>query len=377
MDFSLTEEQGMLRASARDFLEEKCPKSLVKEMETDEQGYPPSLWKEMADLGWLGLVFPEEYDGSGMNFLDLAVLLEETGRACLPGPFFSSVVLGGLTILDAGTDAQKKTYLPDIASGESIATMAITEPDGLYSPGSIKTRAESTGNDFSIKGQKLFVPDAHVADKLLCVARTGEGSADTEGITIFLIDNPSEGMSHTVLKTISGDKLCEVVLDGVKVPADRIIGSLDQGWPVVQRVIERAAVAKCCEMLGVMDRALEMTVSYAGERKQFGRPIGSFQIIQHYCANMASDIDGARFSTYQAAWKISKGLPATMEVSIAKAWMNEAFSRVITTAHQINGAMGCTIDHELQYYTRRGKAGDLSYGDGDFHRELVAQQMGL
>ncbi len=377
MDFSLTEEQEMLRTSARDFLQEKCPKTLVKAMEKDERGYPPALWKEMAGLGWLGLVFPEKYEGSGMNFLDLAVLLEETGRACLPGPFFSTVVLGGLTLLDAGTDEQKQTYLPRIARGDAIVTMALTEPDAQYTAKSMKVRAEASGKEFVISGPKLFVPDAHVANNLLYVARTKESAKADDGVSIFIVDAGTPGMSHSMLKTMSGDKQCEVVFNRVKIADDRLLGGLNQGWPIAQRAIERAATGKCCEMVGIMQRALEMTVSYAKERKQFGRPIGSFQAIQHYCANMAADVDGARFSTYQAAWRISQGLPATMEVSIAKAWMNEAFGRVITLAHQVQGAIACTIDHELQYYTKRGKAGDLTYGDGDFYRELVAQQMGL
>jgi alkylation response protein AidB-like acyl-CoA dehydrogenase len=377
MDFSLTEEQEMLRTSARDFLQEKCPKTLVKAMEKDPRGYPPALWKEIAGLGWLGLVFPEQYEGSGMDFVDLAVLMEEAGRACLPGPFFSTVVLGGLTLLDAGTDPQKQTYLPRIARGDAIVTMALTELDAQYAARSMTVRAEPSGKDFVINGAKLFVPDAHVADSILCVTRTRDAAAADDGVSVFLVDAAAPGISHSLLTTMSGDRQCEVVFDHVKVPGDRLVGGLHQGWPIVQRTIERAATAKCCEMVGIMQRALEMTVSYAKERKQSGRPIGSFQSIQHYCANMAADVDGSRFSTYQAAWRISQGLPATREVAIAKAWMNESFGRVITLAHQVHGAIACTIDHELQYYTKRGKAGDLTYGDGDFYRELVAQQMGL
>ena len=377
MDFALSEEQEMLKTSARDFLAEKCPKTLVAEMEKDERGYPEELWREMAGLGWLGLVFPEQYEGSGMSFLDLAVLLEETGRACLPGPLFSNVVLGGLTILDAGTAEQKKSYLPRISRGEAIVTLALTEPDVQYRAKSVKVRAKVDGDDYVISGPKLFVPDAHVANHLLCVARTEETSDAEQGISVLLVDAGTPGLSHSMLKTMSGDKQCEVVFDNVRVSKDRVVGAAGQGWPIVQRAIERAAIAKCCEMVGMMSRALEMTVAYAKDRKQFGKPIGTFQIIQHYCANMATDTDAARFATYQAAWRISNGLPATREVAIAKAWMNEAFGRVITLAHQVHGAIAVTIDHELQYYTKRGKAADLSYGDGDFYRELVARQMGL
>lgn len=377
MDFNFTEEQEMLKTMARDFLTDKCPKTLVREMEEDEKGYPPELWREMAELGWMGLVIPEEYGGSGMTFLDLAVLLEEIAKACLPGPFFSTVVLGGLPILNAGSDEQKQEYLPKIASGEAIFTLALTEASAVYDASSIAVKATADGDSYIINGTKLFVPDAHIADYILCVARTGKQADAEKGITVFIVDAKSPGISHTVLKTMAADKLCEVVFDKVKVPAANILGKPDQGWEVVQKIIEQAAVAKCCTIVGAMQQALDMTVDYTKERVQYDHPIGSFQIIQHYCANMATDVDGSRFSTYQAAWKINEGLPCTKEVAIAKAYTGEAFERVIRLAHQIHGAIGCTIDHDLQFYTKRGKAAALSFGNGDFYREIVAQEMGL
>ncbi len=377
MDFSLSEEQEMLKKMARDFLTDKCPKELVREMESDEKGYSPELWQEVAGLGWTGLVFPEKYGGSNMDLLDLAVLLEEMGRACLPGPFFSTVVLGGLTILDAGSEEQKQEYLPGIASGEVLFTLALTEASARYDAGSIAVAATADNGAYIINGTKLFVPDAHIADYLLCVARTGEQGAAEDGITIFIVDARSEGIGNSVLKTIAGDKQCEVVFDRVRVPAGNILGQPGRGWGIVQRAIERAAVAKCCDMTGIVQRVLEMTLDYAKERRQFDRPIGSFQVIQHYCADMATDVDGTRFSAYQAAWMLREGLTGAREVAIAKAWAGEAYERVITLAHQIHGAIGCSIDHDLNFYTKRGKAAQLSFGDGDFYRELVAQRMGL
>ena len=377
MNFTLSEEQEMLKKMALDFLTDKCPKTLVREMEEDEKGYSPELWQEMAGLGWMGLVFPEKYGGSDMSFLDLAVLLEETGRACLPGPLFSTVILGGLSILDAGSEEQRQEYLPKIASGEAIFTLALTEPSANYNAASITVKAEADKDSYIINGTKLFVPYAHVADYLLCVARTSEQAKPEEGITIFLVDAESPGISYTVLKTIASDKLCEVVFDNVKVPKENILGQLEQGWGVMQRAIERAAVAKCCEMVGAIQQALDMTIDYAKERKQFDRPIGSFQVIQHYCANMATDVDGSRVATYQAAWMLSEGLPCTKEVAIAKAWTGEASERILTLAHQIHGAIGVTIDHDLQFYTRRAKAAELTFGQADFYREIVAQEMGL
>ena len=377
MNLALSEEQEMLKTSARDFLTDKLPKATVKEIEESEQGYSPELWKEMARLGWMGLAFPEKYGGADMSFLDLAVLLEETGRACLPEPFFSTVVLGGLTILDTGNEEQKQEYLPKIASGEIIFTLALTEPSARYDAAAIAVKATANGDEYTLNGTKLFVPDANVADYMLVVARTDEPAKPEEGITIFIVDAKSPGISTTVLKTIANDNLCEVVFNQVKVPRKNILGQLNQGWSEVQKIIERAAVAKCCEMAGGMQQVLEMTVDYAKERKQFGRPIGSFQIIQHYCTDMLTDVEGTRLSAYQAAWMVSEGLPCTEQVAIAKAWAGQASERIVALAHQIHGAIGWTIDHDLQYYTRRAKAAEVTFGDANFYREIVAQEMGL
>jgi len=287
------------------------------------------------------------------------------------------VVLGGFTILDIGSEEQKEEYLPSIASGESIFTLALTEPSASYDADAIETKATADGNNYILNGTKLFVPEANVTDYMLVVARTDEKSKGEDGITIFIVDAKSPGISCTVLKTIANDKLCEVVFDKVKVAKENILGKLNQGWPEVEKIIQRAAVAKCCEMVGCIQQALDMTVEYAKDRKQYGRPIGSFQVIQHYCADMATDVDGTRLSAYQAAWMLSQGLPCTQEVAIAKAWAGEACQRVMALAHQIHGAIGVTIDHDLQYYTRRAKAAEVSFGDASFYREIVAQEIGL
>ena len=377
MDLGFSEEQEMLRKTARDFLQTECPTTLVKEMADDEKGYTPELWAKMAELGWMGLALPEEYDGMGMSFLDLSVLLEEIGRACLPGPFFSTVVLGGFTIIEAGNEEQKKDLLPKIATGEVILAMALTEPSASYDPASVTVKAVSDKDDYVISGTKLFVENAHIADYMVCVTRTKDGSSAEDGITLFLVDGKSPGISTTVLKTIAGDKQCEVIFDNVRVPKKNMLGDLDKGWPVVAKMLEMAAVAKCAEMVGGAQAALDMSVAYAKERIQFGRPIGSFQAIQHHCANMVTDVDGSRFITYQAAWKVSEGLPATMEVSMAKAWVSEAYRRVSQLGHQIHGGIGFCMDHDMPLYFKEAKAADSTFGNADWHREIVAQQLGL
>jgi alkylation response protein AidB-like acyl-CoA dehydrogenase len=377
MDFALSEEQEMLRKMSRDFLENECPKSLVREMEEDEQGYSPDLWKKMAELGWMGLVFPAEQGGEGMAFLDLAVLIEELGRALVPGPYLSTVVYCGLPILAAGTEEQKKEYLPRIAKGELIGTLALTEPSASWDPQGVETRAEADGDDFVISGTKLFISDAHVSDLLLCVARTKDGANPEDGITLFLVDAKSPGIPLTALKTIGSDKQFEVVLDKVRVPKKNILGQQDKGWEVVKELLPKAILAQCALMVGGAQQVLEMTVNYAKERVQFGKPIGSFQAIQHKCADMATDVDGCRFITYQAAWKLSEGLPCALEVSMAKAWVSEAYRRTCAEGHQIHGGIGFIKDHDMQLYYRRAKTSELMFGDADYHRELVAQQIGL
>jgi alkylation response protein AidB-like acyl-CoA dehydrogenase len=377
MDLGFSEEQEMLRTSARDFLTTECPTDLVKEMAEDEVGYKPEMWAKMAELGWMGLAFPEEYDGMGMTFLDLAVLLEEMGRACLPGPFFSTVVLAGFTILEAGSEQQKKDILSKIASGEAIATLAITEPSASYDASAITVKAVADGDGYVISGTKLFVENAHIADYIIVAARTREGGAPEDGITLFVVDGKAPGITTTLLRTISGSKQCEVSFDSVKLPKASVLGEVDKGWPAVDKVLEKAAAAKCAEMVGGAQATLDMSVAYAKERIQFGRPIGSFQAIQHHCANMLTDVDGSRFITYQAVWKLSEGLPASMEVSMAKAWTNDAYRRVTQLGHQIHGGIGFCMDHDMPLYFKAAKTAESLFGTSDWHREKVAQELGL
>jgi alkylation response protein AidB-like acyl-CoA dehydrogenase len=377
MDLGLNEEQEMLRESAREFLRRECPKQLVKRLNESDEGYSVEFWRKMAELGWMGLIFPEQYGGSGRNFLDLAILLEEMGYNIVPGPFFPTVVLGGLTILTAGNEEQKTELLPRIARGEMIVSLALTEPAASYDAASVTTKAISRNGKYVIKGTKLFVLNANVADYILCVARTSKTRNPEDGITVFLVDTASSGLTCTLLKTLAHDKQCEVVFDNVTVSEKSIVGKRDEGWAIVKDVLQKATVAKCAEMVGGAQAALDMAVNYAKERVQFGRPIGSFQAIQHYCANMAMDVSGSRFVTYKAAWKVSEGLPSALDAAIAKAWVGEAYGRVALSAHQIFGAIGFTMDHDLHLYYRQAKAAETIFGGADFHRAIVARELGL
>lgn len=370
MDLGLTEPQEMLKKMARDFLTTECPKKLVRDMEEDEKGFSEQLWSSMAELGWQGLPFPEEVGGGGGSFLDLAVLLEEMGRACLPSPFFPTVVLAGLALLDAGTDEQKKNFLPQIAEGKAIISVALTEPAGGYQASNITMSATRDQGDFVLNGTKLFVQDAHVSDWMLVAARTsGEGE---EGITLFLVDSKSPGVSISTMASLAKDKQCEVVFKDVRVPTANVLGEVDKGWKVVAGMLRRAAIAKSVEMVGGAQQVLEMTVDYAKERVQFDKPIGTFQAIQHHCSNMALDVDSTRLLVYQAAWKMDEGMPCDLDASFAKAWASDAYKRVCTLGHQVHGAIGFTLDHDMQLYSRRCKVAESAYGDSDFHREAIA-----
>ena len=374
MDLGLTEAQQMLRNSAREFLEAECPEAFVRAMEEDERGYTPESWRKIAENGWLGLIFPEEYGGAGLEFLDLCVLLEETGRAMLPGPFFSTVVLGGMTILDAGSDDQKRRYLPGIVEGQAIATLALTEPSVRWDAAGVRTTAEPDGDGFVINGAKLFVPNAHVSDYLVVAARTGDSDED---VSLFILPANTPGVSQTLLKTIASDRQSEVTFEGAHVPRPALLGELNGGWPTIARVIQWGAVGKCAEMVGNGQKVLDMTVDFVKQRIQFGRPIGSFQAIQHHCANMATDVEGSRYITSQAAWRLSDGLPADSEVAMAKAWVSDAVRRVCATGHQCHGAIGFTKEHSMQLYSRRAKAAELAFGDSREHLEGVAEAIGL
>jgi alkylation response protein AidB-like acyl-CoA dehydrogenase len=368
LDFALNEQQEMLQAAARDFLAAEWPEKVLRAMAADAKGFTKELWQRMAELDLLGLSLPEEHGGVG-DFLDLAVVLEEMGRGCFLTPFFTTVVLGAGAIMAAGSEAQKKQYLPAIAAGKSIITLAVTEESGRYVPDDMQMRAFRRGSEFVLTGRKYFVPDAHVADHIICATRAGAG----DNTTLFMVDIKKDGINVHPLKTISGEKLCTVDFNEVVVGREDIIGVLGGGWPVVEKIIERAAVARSAEMVGIARQVLKITLDYARERTAFGHPIGAFQAIQHRCADMITDTEGAWLATYRAAWRLSQGLPAAREAAVAKSWSGQACRRVCASAHQVHGAIGFARDHILHLYTRKASAGESSFGDADFWLEKLGE----
>jgi alkylation response protein AidB-like acyl-CoA dehydrogenase len=367
MDLGLSEEQELLKNSARDFLEKECPEEHVRAMEEDEKGYSPDLWKKMAELGWQGLMVPEQYGGSEFSFLDLCVLVEEFGRALVPGPFIPNAVCTA-ALLTAGSDSQKQKYLPGIADGTAIHTYAVTEASGRWDAGGITMKAAADGSGAKLNGTKMFVPDANVADYLHVICTTANGEfAD------YVVARDQPGITVTTLKTIASDKQAEVVFKDVPVAADDII---THSTGQVRRITNMATALECAYLVGLAQRDFEISVNYAKERVQFGRPIGSFQAIQHKAADMVTDVDGMRFIMYKAAWATSENEDTQdMDVAMAKAWCSDASRRVVAHGQQIHGGIGFTKDYVIQLFFRRQKRAELFWGDGDFHRERVAQML--
>jgi len=372
MDFGFSEEQEMLRQSVREFLAAESPMTFVRQMMEDERGFSDVQWKKMAELGWTGLIIPEQYGGFGQNMVDMVVLLEEMGKFVFPGPFFASTILGALAIDLGGSDEQKQRWLPGLADGTRRATLAQVEESGRWDAEGIQLPAKASGGGFTLSGTKLFVHDAHNADLLIVPARTGGGA---DGIGILVVDAKAKGVAIRVLKTMDQTrKLCEVTFDKVSVGKEALLGQAGNGWPLLDRLVDRAKVALCAEMCGGAQRVLEMSVEYAKVREQFGKPIGSFQAIQHKCANMMVQTESAKSATYYAAWAVANDVPeAHLAACMAKAYTSDAYRFVSAEGIQIHGGIGFTWEHDMHLYFKRAKGSEVTFGDATWNRELVAQ----
>ena len=377
MDFGFNADQELLRATARKFFENECTSEFVRARMAEGPGFTEEFWTKLAEQGWLGLVYPEQYGGAGLGFVDLTVLMEEMGRAVMPGPFFSTALLGGLTILEAGSDAQKKEWLTKIAEGQARVSLAWTEPNARWDAAGVTTTAAASGGGFTLDGTKLFVPDAHVAHALVVVARTRDAGED--GVSLFLVPANAKGVSVTLLPTMDQTrKLCEVKLDHVAVPVSALLGPKDGGWPPLSRVVQRATVALCAEMCGGAQKVLDMTTEYAKLRIAFGKPIGSYQGVKHKAADMLVEVENAKSLTYYAAWAVDENVPeAALAASMAKAYASDAFRKVAGAGIQLHGGIGFTWEHDLHLYFKRAKSSEFTFGDATYHRERVAQLIDL
>ncbi|HKB24821.1 MAG TPA: acyl-CoA dehydrogenase family protein [Methylomirabilota bacterium] len=379
MDFGFSQEQDLLRSTARKFLENECTSTFVRARMEEPAGVTDDFWMKLAEQGWLGLIYPEEYGGSGLGFVDLTVLMEEMGRCVMPGPFFSTVLLGGLAILEAGSPEQKKEWLPKIAAGQAKATLALTEPNARWDAAGVTVTAKEGKGGFVLNGTKLFVPDAHLADVSVVVARTAEGKSPEDGVSLFLVPKGTKGVEVKLLPTMDQTrKLCEVTLKDAAVPAGALLGTKGGAWPTLARVLQRATVALCAEMCGGAQRVLDMTTEYAKIRVAFGKPIGTYQGVKHKAADMLVDVENAKSLTYYAAWAADENSPETaLAISMAKAYASDAYRKVSATGIQLHGGIGFTWEHDLHLYFKRAKASEFTFGDATYHRERVAQLINL
>jgi len=368
MDFRLTDAQTLLVNTAREFLRRRCTPTVVEESTAGERGFPADLWTEISLLGWPGLLIPHEYGGSAGSLLDVTLLVEEMGRACFPGPYVQSAVAATSLLVSAARPAQRERVLPSLARGERICALALTEDSASFERDGLGLEGDVGGK---LTGRKLFVKDAHVADDLIVVTR---GAA---GPNLFLLETQRDGVAVAPMETIAGEKPCEVSFAGVELRPDDLLGAAGQGWELLRPALQAGALARTAEMVGCAQHILELCVEHAKARKQFGRPLGSFQAIQHSCADLLRNVEGARYLLYHAAWKMQEGRESAAEVAMAKAHAGQACQAVARRAHQLLGAISFCEEHPLHLFHKRILAAALDFGDATHHLETVASAIGL
>ena len=371
MNFAFSEEQEELRRTVRSFLEQKSPSAEVRRLMETTEGYDPDVWGQMgSQLGLQGLAVPEEYGGSGYGYIELIVVLEEMGRALLCAPYFSTVALAANAVLHSGDDAAKKELLPGIASGDTIATVAFTEDSGRWDADGITMTAAKSGDGWTLDGHKMFVIDGHTANVVIVAARTDKG------VSLFTVAGDASGLTRTALSTMDQTRK-QARLEFSGVPA-KLLGTEGGGWDTLSRMLDLAAVALAAEQVGGAQRVLEMSVEYAKVRVQFGRPIGSFQAIKHKCADMLLEVESAKSAAYYAGWaaaELNEELPVV--ASLAKAYCSDAYFHAAAENIQIHGGIGFTWEHDAHLYFKRAKSSELLFGDPTYHRELLAQRIGI
>lgn len=376
MHFEFNPEQAMLRDVTRDFLSQRCPPAHPRAMMTDARGYDERLYRDLAELGLLGLPFAEEYGGAGLGAIEQALVMEELGRVAYPGPYVASVVLAGGALRASNDEHQQQRYLPGLAAGDLIGSFAFLEDDIGWSPAAIQLQAVPDGDRYRLNGLKRFVPFAHVADVIVVVARIGTGDGAT-GVTLFAVPSNAPGLTIEPNVMLDLDsKVSALAFTDVVVPVAQVVGVVGAGWPIVETVLRRAAVAASAEMLGAARKALEMSVDYAKTREQFGQPIGSFQAIKHRLASMLEATESAHAAVYYAAWADDAEAPdAALAASVAKATANQSARAITGDAIQVHGGIGYTWEYDLHLYWKRAKHLEPLYGDTDWHHERVLQEV--
>jgi alkylation response protein AidB-like acyl-CoA dehydrogenase len=371
MDFALNDEQMMLQEILRDFLAAKSSETAVRQQMADASGYDRALWRQMADeLGLQSLAIPEEYGGSGFSFVELGIALEEMGRALTVSPFFASAVMAAQLLLAIGDEEANKEYLPRLASGELIATVALAEDSGSWQTVDVTTAATESGGAWIVDGHKNYVLDGAVADLLLVAARAGDR------VGVFAVDATASGVIRTALETMDQTRK-QARVDFVATPA-RLVGSIDAGEAAFGVMLDHSMVALAAESLGGAAKVLDMAVEYAKVREQFGRPIGSFQAIKHKCASMLVDLESSRSAVYYGLWAVAAGDEEVPKVaSLAKAFCVDAYLAACGENIQIHGGIGFTWEHPAHLYLKRAKNAQSFLGSSDFHRQRLATLIGI
>jgi alkylation response protein AidB-like acyl-CoA dehydrogenase len=373
LDLSLTESEEMLKKTGLDFMRRDAPKEVVQALQETDTGYTEELWRKAVEMGWLGIIIPEQYGGTGNSLTSAGVLFEALGTGPLPGPYFSSGILASSIILEAGTEEQKRSILPAIADGQQILTLALTEPEYSWEPGSVQTTATSKNGDFVLDGLKLFTIDAQAATHFVVVARTTKGADAANGISLFLVDSKSEGVSVRRLPGFLAGRTFEVKLDSVKVPHSTLLGVKDEGWQALRTGIDKSIPVLCAYKVGGCQTLVEMALEYSRTRVQFGMPIGRFQRVQDMIIEMVDYSDAARWTTYECLWKIDTQRPAAESVHLAKAVSSEAYWEVCTLAHRVFSGISYSKEHPVSFHTRASRSLYSNLGDPSYHRQQIAQ----
>jgi alkylation response protein AidB-like acyl-CoA dehydrogenase len=377
MDLGLTEAQAILKATAADFVQREYSRETLIALETTPTGVTPELFRKAAALGWLGVLIPEAYGGEGRSLTDAAVLFEELGRGPVPGPYFSSSVLGVLTVLHGGTEEQKRAILPQVAQGECVLSLAVTEPDYGWRPETVQMQARLQRGRYGLSGVKLFVHDAQAATHLLCAVRTGpRQNGASSGITLLLVDARTPGVAVRTLPGWMG-QVDEVRFDNVQVPAEAVLGHAEgQGWDVLEAAALQAIPILCAYKVGSCQVVFDMAVAYSRTRVQFGQPIGRFQRVQDHIIGMVNHLDAARWTTYEALWKLDTGRPAAASVHLAKAVTSDAYLKVCDGAHEVHAGVGVIREYGLTLHTQRSRTLYHLLGEARYHRRRLADALG-
>lgn len=377
MDLSLTEDQQLLRNSTREFVREVLPRDTLLELDDTETGCTDVIWQQVSDLGWMGMLVPEEYGGSGNTLTDAAIVFEELGRGPVRGPYLSSGVLGALTVLEAGTEAQRRALLPEIASGRQTVPVAVTEPGYGWGPTNIRMKASRRNGSYVLSGVKLFVQDAAGASQIICAVRTGESSDPAEGIALLVVDANAPGVTRRALRGFMAS-MSEVRFDGVEVPESAVLGGAPgDSWGAFERAVQKAIPVMCAYQAGGCQAVFDMSVEYSRTRRQFGTPVGRFQRVQDHIIALVNHTDATRWTTYEALWKLDSGRPATASVHMAKAVSSEGYLKACDYAHEVHAGTGVVREYGLTLHTKMSRTLYHYLGDPKFHKKRLGDALEL